>query len=320
LRPLARRASSRSNGLFTWDWRADRCAQAGLPCVLGHARSRPAIPGGQANTANIEAPKLAGRLRGGMRPQADVYPAELRATRDLWRRRMSLLRPRAALLTHVQQTTRQDNRPEIGPQLADKATREGGAARGPDPAGQPRITVDLAVLNADDRRLTARARALVHTAKAPKAPLGDRLGSSPGGGTMLALVWRDALHDLTRCPRGQAFVASGRLVQCAHASAGQRDGPAGTNMGHASRQWAFSAAAVRCVRAHPAGQTSRARSGNKHGKGQAFTIPAHQLARAVDDMGRRATGFALDPVLPCRTARRGQARRLTGRPGDEPWT
>jgi len=34
--------------LVTWYWLADLCAQAGLPCVLGHALSMQAIPGGKA--------------------------------------------------------------------------------------------------------------------------------------------------------------------------------------------------------------------------------------------------------------------------------
>ena len=42
---------------------------------------------------------LPGLLRGRTLPQADVYPAQRRATRDLLRRRMPLLRTRAALLT-----------------------------------------------------------------------------------------------------------------------------------------------------------------------------------------------------------------------------
>jgi hypothetical protein len=99
-------------------WLADRCAQEGLPFVLGHALSMQAIPGGKAKNDTSDAPKSAVLLRGGMLPQAYVDPAELRATRDLLRRRMALRRKRAALLTHVQQTNRPDNLPEIGQKLA----------------------------------------------------------------------------------------------------------------------------------------------------------------------------------------------------------
>jgi transposase len=88
--------------IFTWYWLADLCAREGLPFVLGHALYMKAIHGGKAKNDKIDAQKIAVLLRGGMLPQAYVYPAALRATRDLLRRRMHLMRKRAELLTHVQ--------------------------------------------------------------------------------------------------------------------------------------------------------------------------------------------------------------------------
>jgi hypothetical protein len=51
---------------------------------------------------------------------------------------------------------------------------------------------------------------------------------------------------------------------------------------------------VRFVRNNPAGQKYLARLANKHGKGKAFTVLAHQLARAVYDMLKRDTAFDID--------------------------
>jgi hypothetical protein len=47
-----------------------------------------AIHGGKAKHDTIDAQKMAVWLRGGMLPPAYVYPAAMRATRDLLRRRM----------------------------------------------------------------------------------------------------------------------------------------------------------------------------------------------------------------------------------------
>jgi hypothetical protein len=77
-------------------WLADLCAQEGVPLVLGHAAYMKAIHGGKAQNDQLNAPKMAVLLRGGMLPQASVYLAEMRATRDLLRRHMSLMRHRAA--------------------------------------------------------------------------------------------------------------------------------------------------------------------------------------------------------------------------------
>jgi hypothetical protein len=83
-------------GLFTWYWLADLCAREGIPFVLGHALDMQALHGGKAKHDRIDAQKIAVLLRGGMLPQASVYPAEMRATRDLLRRRIHCMRTRAA--------------------------------------------------------------------------------------------------------------------------------------------------------------------------------------------------------------------------------
>src|SRR5262247_4860136 len=100
--------------IFTWYWLADLCTHEGIPFVLGHALYMKAIHGGKAKNDTIDAHKIAVLLRGGMLPQAYVYPAEMRATRDLLRRRIHLMRKRAEWLGHIQQTNSQYNLPDIG--------------------------------------------------------------------------------------------------------------------------------------------------------------------------------------------------------------
>jgi transposase len=120
--------------LFTWYWLADLCAREGIPFVLGHALSMKAIHGGKATNDTIDSHKMAVLLPGGMLPQAYVSPAARRATPDLLRRRMHLMRQRVELLAHIHNTTSPYNLPDIGTKLADKANRDGVAERFPDPA------------------------------------------------------------------------------------------------------------------------------------------------------------------------------------------
>jgi transposase len=280
--------------IFTWYWLADLCTQAGIPFVWGHALSMKAIHGGTAKNDTIDAPKIAVLRRGGMLPQAYVYPAAMRATRDLRRRRRHLMRHRAEWRAHIQQTNRQYNLPEIGTTLAYKANREGVATRFPDPAVQTSIDLDLTLLDAYDRGLTDLERDRVRTAKEHDAQTFYRLRSIPGSGKILALVLRDESHDSRRFPRGQACVSSCRLVKCAKDSAGKRDGTAGKKIGQADLTWAFSEAAVLFLRNHPAGQKYLARLTQKPGKGQALTVLAHKWARAVYDMLKRARVFEMD--------------------------
>jgi hypothetical protein len=132
--------------IFTWYWLADLCAQEGLPFVLGHALSMTAIHGGKAQNDKIDSQKIAVLLRGGMLPQAYGSPAERRATRDRWRRRLPLTRPRAELLAPVQHPNRPSNLPEIGKKLASQANREGVAERFPAPAVPNSVAVDRALI------------------------------------------------------------------------------------------------------------------------------------------------------------------------------
>jgi transposase len=73
--------------IFTWYGLADLCSQEGIAFVLGPALYMTAIHGGKAKNDKIEAHKIAVLLRGGRLPQAYGYPSEMRATRDLLRRR-----------------------------------------------------------------------------------------------------------------------------------------------------------------------------------------------------------------------------------------
>jgi hypothetical protein len=146
LRPLERSSWSASHVSSPGTWRADLGTQEGIPFVLGHALYLKAMHGGKAKHDTLDAHKLAGLLRGGRLPQAYVSPAARRATRDWLRRRLHLVRHRAERLTHGPHTNRQDHLPEIGQKIADQANRAGVAERCPDPAGQQRIAVALALI------------------------------------------------------------------------------------------------------------------------------------------------------------------------------
>jgi transposase len=283
--------------IFTWYGLADLCAREGLPFVLGHALSRKAIHGGKAKNDKLDAQKIAVLLRGGMLPQAYVYPAEMRATRDLLRRRLHLTRKRAALLAHIQNTNSQYNLPEIGKKIAYKANRGGVAERFPDPAVQKSVEVDLALIDFYDQLLRDVELTIVQTAKQHDAQTLYRLQSVPGIGKILSLVLLYEIHDITRFPRVQDFVSYCRLVKCAKESAGKRYGTSGTKIGNAYLKWAFSEAAVLFLRNHPAGQKYLARLEKKHGKGKALTVLAHKLARAVYYMLKRDTVFDMQKFL-----------------------
>ena len=283
--------------IFTWYWLADLCAREGIPFVLGHALYMKAIHGGKAKNDKIDAQKIAVLLRGGMLPQAYVYPAAMRATRDLLRRRTHLMRKRAELLTHIQQTNSQYNLPEIGKKIAYKANRDGVAERFPDPAVQKSIEVDLALIGHYDQLLRDVELSILKTAKQHNAPTLYLLRTVPGIGEILSLVLLYEIHDITRFPRVQDFLSYCRLVKCTKESAGKRYGTSGTKIGNAHLKWAFSEAAVLFLRANPAGQKYMTKLEKKHGAGKALTLLGQKLGRTVYYMLQRQTAFDMDKFL-----------------------
>jgi transposase len=283
--------------IFTWYWLADLCAREGIPFILGHALYMKAIHGGKAKNDRIDAQKIAVLLRGGMLPQAYVYPAEMRATRDLLRRRLHFMRKRAEVLTHVQNTNSQYNLPAIGKKIAYKANRDGVAERFPDPAVQKSIAVDLALIGHYDQLLRDVELSILTTAKQHDANTLYLLRTVPGIGEILSLVLLYDIHAIQRFPRVQDFVSYCRLVKCAQESAGKRYGTSGSKIGNAYLKWAFSEAAVLFLRANPAGQKYLARLEKKHGTGKALTVLAHKLARAVYYILKRQTAFDMHKFL-----------------------
>ena len=84
--------------MFTWYWLADLCRNEKIRFILGHALYMKAIHGGKKKDDKLDSEKIARLMRGGTFPLSYVYPSEMRATRDLVRRRMFLVRRRSELL------------------------------------------------------------------------------------------------------------------------------------------------------------------------------------------------------------------------------
>ena len=231
-----------------------------------------------------------------MLPQAYVYPAAMRSTRDLIRRRLHLVRKRGQLLAHIQNTRAQYNRPVFGRTLAYRGNREGVVEHFPDPSVQKSIAVDLALIDQYDALVTDLALPIVREAKRHNADACHRLRSVPGIGKVLALTILYEIHDITRFDRVQEFASYARLVTCKKQSGGKTLGTSGAKMGNVHLKWAFSEAAVLFLR-HTEGGKLIARIEKQHGKGKALSILAHKIGRAVFYMLSRGTVFSMEKVL-----------------------
>jgi transposase len=283
--------------MFTWYWLADLCAAEAIAFVLGHALAMKAIHGGKAKNDKIDSHKIAVLLRGGMLPQAYVYPAAMRSTRDLLRRRLHLVRKRGQLLAHIQNTRAQYNLPEFAKRLAYPGNREGVVDHFPDPSVRKSIEVDVALIDQYDALIIDLELTIVREAKRHDGDAFHRLRSVPGIGKILALTILYEIHDVTRFDRVQEFASYARLVKCRRESGGKLLGTGGAKMGNVHLKWAFSEAAVTFLRHTREGQQLRARLEKKHGKGKALSILAHKIGRAVYYMLARETVFSMEKFL-----------------------
>ena len=283
--------------MFTWYWLADLCAAEGITFVLGHALAMKAIHGGKAKNDKIDSHKIAVLLRGGLLPQAYVYPAGMRSTRDLLRRRLHLVRKRGQLLAHIQNTRAQYNLPECGRRLAYPGNRDGVVDHFPDPSVRKSIEVDVTLIDQYDALVNDLELTIVREAKRHDGDAFHRLRSVPGIGKVLGFTILYEIHDITRFDRVQAFASYARLVKCQKPSGGKTLGTSGAKMGHVHLKWAFSEAAVLFLRHTKEGKTVLARLEKKHSTGKALSILAHKIGRAVYDMLSRGTVFSMETFL-----------------------
>ncbi len=280
--------------MFTWYWLADFCVEHEIQFILGHALYMKAIHGGKAKNDRIDSAKIARLLRGGTMPQAYVYPASMRSTRDLLRRRMYLVHKRAELLAHIENTNSQYNLPPFGKKLSYAANRKGVAERFDDLGARKSVEVDLAMLEQFDPVIRDLELHLVRHAKVNDPQMYARLQSIHGVGKVLGLVLMYEIHDIRRFPRVQNFISYSRLVKCEKTSAGKSYGHSGNKIGNAHLKWAFSEAATMFMRENERAKKFVARREQKYGKGKAMGVLAAKIARSVYQMLRNGEVFDED--------------------------
>jgi transposase len=283
--------------MFTWYWICDLCAQENVPFILGHALYMKAIHGGKAKNDKIDSRKIAGLIRGGMFPQAYVYPQKMRSTRDLMRRRNHLMRKRAELFAHIQNTRSQYNLPDSFGCIAKPQNRDGVAERFEDTSVQNMIHTDLSVIKAYDPIIAKMERDIIKSAKHHDPVAHALLNTIPGIGRILSLVILYEIENIKRFSRVQDFASYCRLVKSVKVSNGKKYGSNGNKIGNAHLKWAFSEAAALFLKGNEQGKRYLDRLSNKHGKGKALSILAHKLGRAVYFMLKNKKPFDQNKFL-----------------------
>ncbi|HUF72273.1 MAG TPA: transposase [Gammaproteobacteria bacterium] len=224
------------------------------------------------------------------------------------RRRNHLMRKRADLLAHIQNTASQYNLPPLGTRVDRKGERDSIPAHFPDPVVRRSVELDLALIAHYDALLNTLEQELTLLAKGHDAFAYQLLRSIPGVGRILSLVMLYEIEDIGRFPRVQEFLSYARLVKAQRESAGKVHGHSGKKIGNAHLKWAFSEAAVLFLRKNPDRQRLVDRLAKKHGKGKALSILAARLGRTVYVMLKRREPVRSAEVLRPQLTMEGTAK------------
>lgn len=276
---------------FSWYWLADLCAKQDLEFILGHALYMKCIHGGKAKNDKIDSEKIARIISGKNFPLAYVYPAEMRAVRDLMRRRSYIVRIKAEVQAHIKITNYQYNLPTIEKNLVHKSNRVGLAEHFADPAVRLNVETDIGVMDSLHDEINRLNNYIIKHARSIKPRALYKLKTIRGIGDVLALTILYEIEDIARFPSVQNFCSYSRLVKCAKESAGKKFGSSGSKIGNPHLKWAFSEAAVLFIRDSSKAKAYVDKLAKKHGKAKALSILAHKIGRAVYFMLKRDDAF-----------------------------
>jgi transposase len=277
--------------VFAWYWIADFCAQRSIPFVLGHALYMKAIHGAKTKNDKVDSQKIAMLVRSGMLPQAFVYPAAMRATRDLLRRREYFMHQQSELLEHIQNINTQYNCEPFAKRIRAAANRVDIHQRFSDPAVAKSVQTDSLLLDVYHRVLLDLESQILRQARHHDPVSLTLLHSVPGIGKVLALVILYEIQDISRFPSVGNFISYARLVKCPHESAGKRSGSSHNKIGNTHLKWAFSEAAVLFLRDNEPAKQYHDRLVAKYGKAKALSIIAQKLGRVVYFILKRQMPF-----------------------------
>ncbi len=284
--------------MFTWYWLADLCQDESIKFILGHALYMKAIHGGKKKDDKIDSEKIARLMRGGTFPLSYVYPREMRATRDLLRRRTFLVRRRSELLGHVQLVNQQYNLDPFEKMLQYACNRD-VLDRFEQVGARQSVAADLQMIGHYDQLLKQLESGLVRQAKLHDPRACRLLRTIPGVGKILSLVLLYEIHTIDRFPTVGDFLSYARLVTPKQTSDGKVTGHSGAKIGNAHLKWAFSEAVLWMLRHSEDAKAFLKRKEKKYGKARAMTMLGRKIARAVYQILKRKEPFDAVKFFAC---------------------
>ena len=263
---------------FNWYWLVDGLMEAGYEVKLANPAAIKKYAGLKHSGDETDARHLAQLLRLGILPTGAILPKELRATRDLARKRMQLVRHRTMHILSVENITAR----QFGTRISSNQVKRLGL---PDIEAMPlpddvklALQAHVAVIGTLSMQIEAIERRI-------KEQLVDRaeyrlLEGVPGIGRTLAPVILLETGPIGRFADVGNYASYARCVESRHTSNGRKKGQGNTKNGNKYLAWAFVEAANFARRYHAPAKRFYERKKARTNNVVATKALAHKLARA----------------------------------------
>lgn len=263
---------------YNWYWLVDGLMEAGYEVKLANPSAIKKYDGLKHSGDEADARYLAHLLRLGILPTGAILPKEMRATRDLARKRMQLVRSRTLHILAAENITAREFGGRLRSNQVKQIALEQIDAMPLYEDVKYALKANVAVVKALDEQIVA-------IEKRVQAQVGSRteyrlLTSVPGIGRTLAPVILLETGPIERFKEVGNFVSYARCVDSQYTSKGRKKGEGNVKNGNKYLAWAFVEAAHFARR-----YNDQARRFYEHKKAKTNTAVAtkalaHKLARA----------------------------------------
>jgi transposase len=278
---------------YNWYWLLDKLKEHKITSALGHALYIKRMKGGKHKNDPVDARDIADLLRANRFPLAYDYPSEMRAVRDLLRRRHHFVRKRAAAYTHFQNTFTQHG--ILDPLYAlvkIQGKRRSLLERAVNDDMRKIVGTDLDYIDSLDAIIKEVENLIIKRARHHNRKHFDLLQTIIGCGPITSLTILYETHTIDRFTTPQRYSSYCRVISAGNESSGKYLGHSPTDkIGNPYLKWAFSEIAMHMIKDSPEAKEWYNTASAKCGASGARARLRHKIAVAVFHMLKKSVAF-----------------------------
>jgi transposase len=277
---------------YNWYWLVDGLMEVGYVVKLANTSAIKKYDGLKHSGDEADARYLAHLLRLGILPTGTILPKDQRATRDLVRKRMQLVRSRTTHILAVENITARQNGARISSnQVKQLDTEDIDNMSLPDDVKYA-LKANVAVIGTLSEQIAVIEKRIQEKVTAQAEC--KLLNSVPGIGRILAPMILLETGPIERFDDVGNYVSYARCVDSIHTSNGKKKGAGNTKNGNKYLAWAFIEAANFARRYNEQARRFYERKKAKTNNAVAIKALAHKLARACYHIMKEGKPFDVE--------------------------